>query len=110
MRFGVAPLLEAEADRLIRESLKGVRSFAAKADVLTPWKEWKHRSREVYSATGLADPAVAQGMYGRALNPSRPELNSRDGVTPRPRGTARPRGNSRNMGSLEAFVAENSTP
>jgi hypothetical protein len=97
MRFGTHPLLEAEANRLIRESLKGVTSFSAKKDVLTPWKEGECRRREVYSHTGVPDSSVRQGLYRRSPNTARPDLNSRDGVMRSP---------GRGMSTLEAFVAE----
>ena len=66
-----------------------------KSDILTPWKEQDRRSREVYSANGVVDAAVRRGMYNRAYNPARAELNSRDGVAP-------PRTNR--LGSLASFV------
>jgi hypothetical protein len=99
MRFGTHPLLEAESNRIIRESLKGVTAFSAKKDILTPWKEGQAHRREVYSHTGVPDPSVRQGLYRREGNSARPDLNSRDGVMrPRPRG----------MSTLEQFVQENS--
>lgn len=98
--------LEEEANRLIRESLKGVTSHAAKSDVLTAWKEQDRRSHEVYVSEGVPDPAVRRGMFHRALNPTRPELNSRDGY-------ARARMNhasSLGVSSLGAFVDEHGYP
>jgi hypothetical protein len=95
-RFGVHRLLEAEADRLIFGSLKGVTSHTAKKDILTPWKYQERLRREVFSASGRPDGNVRRGMYGRRTNPARPDMNSRDGqVRPRPRG-----------GGLEAHVEE----
>lgn len=96
MRFGEHPLLEAEADRLIRLSLKGVTKFSEKKDILTPWKEGECRRREVYSHNGVAESTSRSGLYRRKANTARPELNSRDGVL-------RPR--ARGMSTLESFVA-----
>lgn len=79
-RSGIHPELEDEANRIIRESLKGVTARSAKSDILTPWKEQDRRSREVYNANGVADPSTRMGMFHRAWNPARPDLNSRDGV------------------------------
>ena len=80
MRFGENPHLEAEANRILRESLRHVTSHSAKKDILTEWKEQDRRSREVYSGSGVVDPATRRGMFGRVLNPDRPHLNARDGV------------------------------
>ena len=79
LKFGVHQQLEAAANELIRESLKGVTSMAAKADILTPWKENDRKSREVYSPTGVADASVRKGMYNRTWNSRDAHLNSRDG-------------------------------
>jgi hypothetical protein len=78
MRYGVHRQLEGEADRIIRESLRGITSHAAKSDVLTPWKETERRRREVFVPSGTPDPAVRQGIFGRALNsdPAFRHLNS----------------------------------
>lgn len=94
MRSGVHRPLEDEANRLIRESLRGVTKHSDKADILTPWKEAERHRREVYVATGSPDPATRRGVFHRSLNPARPELNSRDGV-------ARPRNG---VGSLREHV------
>ena len=96
LRRGVHPLLEAEADRLLKESLAGVTKHSAKSDILTPWKEQDRRRREVYPNSGVPERHVRQGLYHRAANPARPELNSRDGV-------AR---SERAFSGLQAFVAE----
>ena len=80
MRYGVAKGLEAEADALIAKSLQGVTTHEAKSDILTPWKEAQRRRREVYVGSGTPDPAVRQGMFHRRTNPTRPQLNSRDGL------------------------------
>jgi hypothetical protein len=81
IKHGVHPELEDEANRIIRESLKGVTKRSAKADILTPWKEQDRKAREVYVASGTPDSSERQGMFHRAYNPARPELNSRDGVS-----------------------------
>lgn len=80
LRRGIHPILEAEANRLIKESLVGVTRHQDKADILTPWKEQERYRREVYVASGTPDSSTRQGMFGRATNPARPELNSRDGI------------------------------
>ncbi len=77
---GVHPQLEAQADRLIRESLKDVTKCSEKADILTPWKEQDRRRREVYVESGIPDPSVRKGMFHRAYNPERLDLNSREGL------------------------------
>lgn len=53
-----------------------------KADVLTAWKEEDRYDHEVYAASGVADPAVRRGIFHRAWNRQRPDLNSRDGHYP----------------------------
>lgn len=82
LRNGTCRVLEEEADRLIAESLKGVTSRSAKSDILTPWKQEDRRNREIYPASGIADPAVRRGMFRRAWNPRHAHLNSRDGQYP----------------------------
>ncbi len=80
LRHGTHKALEAEADRIIIESLKGVTKHSDKADILTPWKEsWRSR-HEVHIPGGTPDPAYRRGVFHRAINTARPELNSRDGV------------------------------
>lgn len=96
LRSGVHAALEAEANRLIKESLAGVTSHSAKSDILTPWKEGERYRREVYVESGVPDSSTRRGMFHRVLNPARPELNSRDGVAP---------ARSRTGGTLAAFVA-----
>lgn len=86
VQYGVNPILEKEADRLLRESLKGVTKHSEKADLLTPWKEADRYKREVYVASGVPDASTRKGMFHRALNTAKPELNSRDGISP-PRST-----------------------
>lgn len=88
VRYGIHPLLEAEANAIIFGSLKGVTSQSAKSDILTPWKEADRRAREVLSSSGSVDPALRRGMYHRARNAFHPHLNGRDGVA-RPRGRAK---------------------
>lgn len=82
LRFGVAPHLEAEANRIIKESLQGKTRFSDKLDILTPWKDRMRHEREIYNATGVAEPQLRQGIYNRAANPDQPHLNSNDGVVP----------------------------
>jgi hypothetical protein len=80
VRYGVHPHLEAAANELIYESLRGVTSQAAKGDILTPWKEADRRSKEIMSSSGVVDPAIRRGIYGRAANTVQSHLNSREGV------------------------------
>lgn len=94
-RSGVNPHLEAEANRLLRESLKGVTKHSEKSDILTPWKEADRLRREVYVASGTPDASTRKGIFHRARNADRPELNSRDGVS-----------RSRRCDTLSAFTAE----
>ena len=56
------------------------QKHADKSDVLTPWKDQDRRGREVYVPSGVPDPATRQGVFNRAWNPGRPDLNSRDGM------------------------------
>lgn len=74
--------LEDKADELLRQLLKGVTSREAKSDILTPWKLEDRYNHEVYTAAGVADPAVRRGIYGRAWNRKHQHLNSRDGHYP----------------------------
>jgi hypothetical protein len=83
IRRGVHAALEREANKLIQQSLKGITKFSEKADVLTPWKNNKrNKLREVFVPSGTPDPSHRKGMYHRAMNITRPELNSRDGHVP----------------------------
>jgi len=97
IRRGVHPQLEAAADAILKESLKGVTKHSEKSDILTPWKEKDRRNREVYVASGTPDPSSRRGLFNRAWNPERDDLNSRDGVV---------RGGRGRMKSLQAHVAE----
>ena len=98
MRSGIHRPLEDEANRLIRESLKGVTKHSDKLDILTPWKERYRSAHETYVASGTPEPATRRGMFHRTVNSARPELNSREGVA-----RARPGGFS---GSLATFMQE----
>lgn len=110
-KHGIHPELEAEADRLIRDSLRGVTARSEKSDILTPWKEQDRKSREVYNATGFAEATTRQGMFHRSWNPARPELNSVDGSVSRmrriPRITDQDRPSGRMSSSMADFVQEN---
>lgn len=98
MRIGVAPLLESEANRLLRDSMSSITKYSEKADIITPAKEKVRKRREMLSPMGFADPTYRRGMYNRVMNPTLPHLNSADGnVRPRIRGHS----------SLEAFVHDN---
>lgn len=96
MRFGAHDLLEAEANRMLRESLKGVTSFSEKKDILTPWKEGQAKRREVFVPSGTPDATVRRGMFKREANRGAPHLNARDGI-------GRPQ---RGLSTLEQFVEE----
>lgn len=100
VRRGVHRPLEEEANRIIRESLKGVTKHSEKSDILTPWKEAERYRREVYVASGSPDQATRKGMFHRAANAARPELNSRDGVS-----RQRPSGMSSRTSGLADFVS-----
>lgn len=78
MRYGINPILEEEANEIIKKSLAGTKSHSAKKDILTPWKEKDRRRREVYASQGYVDPAVRSGQYHRAANKTRPHLNSNE--------------------------------
>jgi hypothetical protein len=80
MHFGVHRTLEGEADRLLRESLRGVTRHTEKSDILTPWKQNERRRREVYVPSGTPDAANRQGLFTRSLNTRQTHLNSRDGI------------------------------
>lgn len=82
VRYGRHEQLEAEADRLISESLAGVTSREQKSDIMTAWKEKHRHTHEILSRTGTPiDPAVRRGMFIRAYNPVHTHLNSYDGPT-----------------------------
>ena len=80
VRFGVHAQLEAEADAWIKKSTEGVTRRSEKSDILTPWKEQDRRCREVYPASGVPDASTRKSMFHRSHNPTRPDLNSRDGI------------------------------
>ena len=95
MRTGTNLALEEEADRLIKESLSGVYSHKEKSDILTPWKAKERLRREVYIKgssnpegryplvplnSGVAERHIRLGMFHRAANRARPDLNARDGL------------------------------
>jgi hypothetical protein len=82
VHYGIHAAMEAEADAIIFGSLRGVTSQEAKSDILTPWKEYSRRSKEVMSSTGVVDPSIRRGIYHRKANPQHPHLNSRDGHYP----------------------------
>lgn len=103
MRHGVHPILEAEANRILKEGLSSVTRHQDKADILTPWKQWDRRSHEVFSPTGVVD-AQRAGVFGRAVNPTRPELNSRPSGFHAP--SLNPNGTGRGEFSLAQFIEE----
>lgn len=79
---GIHPTLEAAANELIFDSIRGITSQKEKSDILTPWKEQDRRNREVLTASGSPDSAIRRGMYHRAANKTKPQLNSREGIAP----------------------------
>jgi hypothetical protein len=82
VKFGMHEQLEAEADRLLAESLEGVTSREAKSDILTPWKAKHRKTHEILTRTGApVDPSVRRGQFTRAYNPRQTWLNSYDGPT-----------------------------
>ena len=85
LRRGVHAALEAAADAILKESLKGVTRHQDKSDLLTPWKMQERQRREVMVPSGTPDPALRQGIFTRALNPTSPHLNSRQGTAGRGR-------------------------
>lgn len=80
IRYGTHLALEEAADEIIFGHLRGITSRDEKADILTPWKLKNRLSKEVYNITGSPQPSIRNGMFHRALNRSRPWLNSRDGI------------------------------
>lgn len=81
IRSGVHAQLEAEADALLYESIKGVTSREEKSDIMTPWKVKNRLMREVFVASGAPDARIRQGIYNRAYNRQQTHLNSYDGPT-----------------------------
>lgn len=77
---GVHPQLEDAADEILRQSFIGVTRAEERGGVLTPYMLASRRSREVYTGAGVPDPAMRQGLFHRAYNSGRPDLNSRDGI------------------------------
>lgn len=100
MRSGVHYLLEEEANRLLRDSMRGITKHADKSDLLTPWKEAERHRREVYPTDGVPDASLRRGMFHRVANPDKPHLNSREGVAPPDRTTNTRSGISGSLGSF----------
>lgn len=80
LRSGRCDELEALADEMLRRSLAGVTKYSDKSDILTPWKQTMRQRREVLTSSGFPDASIRKGMYRRAANPVKLELNSRDGI------------------------------
>jgi hypothetical protein len=80
LRSGRHDDLESLADELIRRSLTGVTKYSDKSDILTPWKLTMRQRREVLTSSGFPDASIRRGMYKRAANTVKLELNSRDGI------------------------------
>lgn len=78
--YGVHPQLEDIADELLRQSFAGITRAEERGGVLTAYMYQSRRAREVYPSSGVPDPAMRSGMFHRAYNSARPELNSRDGI------------------------------
>ena len=84
-KTGVDEDLEERANALLFDVTRKERSQSAKSDILTPWKTDERYRRE--HLVPVADPSQRLGVYGRAMNPERSDLNSRDGLAgllPRP--------------------------
>lgn len=103
LHYGIHKAMEEEANRIIRESLKGVTKHSEKSDILTPWKEAERHRREVYVSSGTPEASARQGMFHRSTNTARPDLNSRDGLAANTRMGVRPDRTS----SLRGFVDGN---
>lgn len=99
MRYGVNRQLEAQADEMLRRNLASVTAHSEKKDILTPWKQQDRVSREVYVSSGIPDPAIRRGIFGRAYNPVQRHLNSREGIAPPVRNVA-----AVDMDTLQAHV------
>jgi hypothetical protein len=95
VKYGLDLQLEEIAWALIQSTL--TCSHHEKADILTPWKAYDRNRRRVLVAAGrddLLSPSelhdtgpdkhVRCGMYHRAYNHARPDLNSVDNVANRP--------------------------
>ncbi len=61
LRTGTHALLEEAAYCILMASLNQIRSRADKSDVLSKRQEKLRQSREVYKASGVADPGVRSG-------------------------------------------------
>lgn len=90
MRYGVAKSLEEEADRLLRESLVGVKSHTAKRDILTASKLKNRMRREVYSKLPV-DGAYRRGTFTKVASPYS-HLNSTEVQFPMPTNRTHHRG------------------
>lgn len=84
IRSGVDAELEAEADRIIKESFLAQPDPAEKSLILTPWMLATRLRREVYTAEGTPDGAVRRGLFHRARNTVHRHLNAVEGVAARP--------------------------
>ncbi len=80
LRSGRWDDIESLADEMLRRSLVGVTKYQDKADILTTWKMQMRQTREVLTSSGFPDASIRRGMYRRSANPTKPELNSRDGI------------------------------
>jgi len=80
MRYGVHRPLEDAADEIIYAEVRKIKRHSEN-DILTPWKEKDRRRHEIYVPGGVPDSANRLGIYHRATNPGRPEMNSREGVS-----------------------------
>lgn len=100
MRFGEHKVLEAEANRMLRDYHDSDPS-ADRSLILTPAKEALRRRREILVSSGTPDRALRAGVYTRAANRAMPHLNSRDGVVPPSRN---PQPASRSVSGLSSFM------
>ncbi|MEU6362232.1 DUF7236 family protein [Streptomyces albidoflavus] len=80
LRHGIDPVLEEEADALIKASFQDNPDPQAKGLILTKYMMQSRVRREVYTAEGTPDGAVRRGSFGRAINRAYPHLNATEGV------------------------------
>jgi hypothetical protein len=85
LRSGVDPVLEAEADELIKNSFLEHPDKTEKAKILTIWMLTARLSREIYVTDGVPDGSLRRGTFHRSLNPKYPHLNGADATAFRPR-------------------------
>lgn len=103
MRRGYHKVLEEEANLILR---RGADSHPTDPTlILTPAKEALRRRKEILVTSGVPDPSLRRGVYGRSINATLTHLNSRDGVAPPVRvGSRSTATSSRSASGLADFV------